>query len=233
MFRECLGAKIDNEKGFKLTFDVETTRQAQVKMRKGTTHILIMEIEQIMGRQLHCIRELKLKYPELKIIVLTGYCSHASLLLLQGADVNGMILKNNGFKHLLFGINKVIEWGSYFDGLDLQQHVALNKADAKQLADWYAVILTPREHEIIILLCKELTNQQIATKLHIELTTAISHRNNIMKKTESVNFAGLLLFAINMRIIAILNNDIVKISIPDSCVSHTHRHFATFVYHLS
>lgn len=56
--------------------------------------------------------------------------------------------------------------------------------------------LSPREKEVLILLTKGYINKEIANKLHIGLTTVITHRKNITEKLGIKSVSGLAVYAI-------------------------------------
>lgn len=56
--------------------------------------------------------------------------------------------------------------------------------------------LSKREKEVMLLVAEELTNQQIANKLHISKRTVEGHRKNILKKLKLKNTAALIKFVI-------------------------------------
>lgn len=56
--------------------------------------------------------------------------------------------------------------------------------------------LTPREAEVLVLVTKGLINKEIADKLHISLTTVISHRKNITEKLGIKSVSGLAIYAV-------------------------------------
>jgi len=58
------------------------------------------------------------------------------------------------------------------------------------------ILLTPREKEIVPLIAKELSNEQIGEKLFISSQTVETHRKNIMRKTEAKSAIGLVKMAI-------------------------------------
>ena len=60
----------------------------------------------------------------------------------------------------------------------------------------YAVQLTRREEEILSLICRQHTSEEIAEKLFISVKTVNGHRNNLLQKTNSRNTAGLVIFAL-------------------------------------
>jgi len=66
------------------------------------------------------------------------------------------------------------------------------------------VELTAREKEVLQLICRELTNQEIADKFSVSVRTIEGHRNNLLLKTGCRNTAGLVMFAIKHGIIEIL-----------------------------
>lgn len=66
--------------------------------------------------------------------------------------------------------------------------------------------LSLREKEIISLVVKGMTNQEIADKLFLSIHTVITHRRNIAKKLEIHSATGLTIYAIVNKIVEI--NDI-------------------------
>ncbi len=56
--------------------------------------------------------------------------------------------------------------------------------------------LSTREIEVLILICKGLINKEIADKLHISLTTVITHRKNITEKLGIKSVSGLTIYAV-------------------------------------
>ena len=56
--------------------------------------------------------------------------------------------------------------------------------------------LTKREIEILELICKELSTEEIASRLFVSTRTVDGHRVNILSKTGCKNVAGLVVYAI-------------------------------------
>jgi DNA-binding NarL/FixJ family response regulator len=63
--------------------------------------------------------------------------------------------------------------------------------------------ITSREKEILELICKGLTNNEIAEKLFISNRTVDNHRANLLEKTETKNTAELVTFVIVNKLIEI------------------------------
>lgn len=56
--------------------------------------------------------------------------------------------------------------------------------------------LSPREIEVAVLLCKGLTNKEIANRLFISITTVITHRKNIMSKLKARSLADVITYCV-------------------------------------
>jgi DNA-binding NarL/FixJ family response regulator len=63
--------------------------------------------------------------------------------------------------------------------------------------------LSERELEVLIEICKGLSNQQIADKLFISKRTVDKHRANILDKTGCSNTANLVVYAIKHNLVEI------------------------------
>jgi len=61
--------------------------------------------------------------------------------------------------------------------------------------------LTKRELEVLHLILKEFTNQEIAKALFLSPRTIDTHRRNLLQKTDSRNTVGLVKYAFRNRII--------------------------------
>ncbi len=57
-------------------------------------------------------------------------------------------------------------------------------------------LLSSREVEVAILLCKGYINKEIADQLNISITTVISHRKNIMEKLHARSLADVIIYSV-------------------------------------
>jgi DNA-binding CsgD family transcriptional regulator len=100
--------------------------------------------------------------------------------------------------------NKLSELTQYFK--DNNQSIAGEIETACKILDFTneqeeekiqnKVGLTPREKEVLQLICKGLTNKEISEKLFISPRTVDNHRASILLKTEVKNTAALVAFAL-------------------------------------
>jgi len=65
------------------------------------------------------------------------------------------------------------------------------------------VRLTPREREVLELICREYTTAEIAEKLFVSTRTVETHRKNLLEKLGAKNTAGLVIKAITTNLYAL------------------------------
>lgn len=137
------------------------------------------------------------KYPALPIVYLTLMRGSRHLKKLLRQDIQGYVLKNAPVAELELALQTVLGGGKYFskeagsptDADDYRNTITM---EARQISR----ILTERELEILQLICREMSNQQIAQKLFLSVGTVDTHRKNIIQKLGVTNTVGLVRFAL-------------------------------------
>lgn len=142
-------------------------------------------------------------YPDLRIITLSMYGEQEYYFKMVGLGVKGFLLKNSDINEVFSAIDSVFEGGSYFSQ-ELLFNLVSNMRSSGELKDEDdETTLSGRELEILILICKGLTNNEIADSLFISKRTVDKHRANILEKTQCKNTANLVVYAIKNRLVEI------------------------------
>ena len=137
------------------------------------------------------------KYPDIKILILSQLSSIDSIHKVIESGANGFFTKNTSPKELENAINNLHHKGFHFekDIKSLIKEYIFEKGETIKVLN--PSIITKRELEIIELVLKEFSGKEIANQLYISIRTVEVHKKNLMKKTKSKNFIGVLLYAIN------------------------------------
>ena len=109
----------------------------------------------------------------------------------------GYILKNTGREELLKAIETVLSGKSYFSD-DVTQTIMkglMKQRTASKKSKPELPKISRREKEVLELIMKEHTTQEIANQLFISLKTVESHRSNLLAKLNARNTAGLVRIA--------------------------------------
>ena len=153
--------------------------------------ILLLDINLPDGNGITACKELLSNFPNLQIIALTNYedASFIKQIIKNGAM--GYLLKNTGKNELIEAIKTVLNGERY-----LQQNIReilLNESIGKATtSSFFIPKLTNREKEILALIIKEYTTDEIAEKIFLSIKTVESHRSNLMQKLGVKNSAGLV-----------------------------------------
>jgi DNA-binding NarL/FixJ family response regulator len=113
------------------------------------------------------------------------------------AGAKGYLLKNTTTLELTEAIKAVYNGGTHFcnsTSEKLKNMIVQSKFNPyKQKAK---IELTPREIEVMRLMCQQMKNTDIADKMCISVRTVEGYREKIFEKTGSKTLAGITIFAI-------------------------------------
>lgn len=150
------------------------------------THLVILDISMPNLRGIEVVSEIKKKYPDVKILVLTMHKEYLHQALSAGAD--GYLLKEDAGQDLLYAIESIRE-GRPFLSPRLTQELTRNRMTSLES-------LSSREKVVLKLIAGGKTNQAIAEILFISVRTVESHRAHIMRKLKLKNATDLVKYAI-------------------------------------
>jgi DNA-binding NarL/FixJ family response regulator len=200
LFRSGLAALIRSVPGFTLLSEAENGRifieQLENTAPLPDIALIDMEMPEMNGVELNAA--LQKNYPSIKVLVLSTYNQERFIAKMIEAGACGYLTKNCEIEELTTAINSTHKNGFYFnqDTLAAMRNTSQYKAsDIKNISN-VAIELTAREKEILVLLCKEFSNNEIGERLFISPRTVEGHRNNLLQKTGCKNTAGLIIFAI-------------------------------------
>ncbi len=137
--------------------------------------------------------------PELKIITLSMYGEESYYSRMVEAGARGFLLKDSDIGDVIEAIETVAEGGTYFSP-QLLSSLTGRMRTREAVTD---EPLSSREREILVAVCRGLSNQEIADELFISKRTVDKHRANILEKTGCKNTASLVVYAIRNRIVEI------------------------------
>ncbi|GAB3838873.1 response regulator [Hymenobacter jeollabukensis] len=139
------------------------------------------------------------EYPDLKIIVLSMFSADKFITQMIKLGARSYLPKDVDQQQLRRAIEEVLTTGYHFTdqvsrALMLSvQHPAKPAAEPAVRRD--IIQLTPREKEILQLICEGRTAAEIAEQLFISRRTVEGHRQNLLEKTQAPNAAGLVQYA--------------------------------------
>ena len=153
--------------------------------------VLLLDINLPDGSGITACKDLLQKFPNLLIIALTNFEDATFIKQIMKNGAMGYLLKNTGKSELIEAIKTVLNGERY-----LQKNIReilLNESLGKTAtSSFFIPKLTVREKEILALIIKEFTTEEIAEMIFISVKTVESHRSNLMQKLGVKNSAGLV-----------------------------------------
>jgi DNA-binding NarL/FixJ family response regulator len=140
------------------------------------------------------------KNPELKVLVLSTFGEEEFLERILQAGAKGFVLKNVLKGVLANAIKSVCDGENYFSPELLPYFTKRFISNGEGSME---VVLTEREQEVLQLIGKGYSNDEIADELFISKRTVDTHKNNLISKTGSKNIVSLLIYAIKHKLIDI------------------------------
>lgn len=140
--------------------------------------------------------------PELRIVTLSMYGDEHYYTLMMESGASGFLLKDSDIEEVYAAIDAVVAGDSYFSSAllgTLTRNMSMLTTPAPNDED----ALSDREVEILVEVCRGLSNQEIADKLFISKRTVDKHRANILEKTGCRNTANLVVYAIKNHLVSI------------------------------
>ena len=139
--------------------------------------------------------ELKERYHELAIIMLSVHNERAVVGSALKNKVNGYLLKNSAGDEIIEAIHAVWEGNSY---LCKQTRDILYQSDSGLQA---IPVITRREKEVLGLIALGYTTSEIGEKLFVSSHTVESHRKNLMEKFNAKSMPAIIKLATAYKLI--------------------------------
>ncbi len=157
--------------------------------------IILLDLEMPRMNGVETAEYLIPNYPNLKIIVLTQHDSEKYMLHMLELGVHSFLLKNVNPDELERAIYTVFDKDFYHN--DLLARVIRKSLQTKFKSErpQFEITLSDREIELMLLICQELTDKEIAEKLSLSKYTVRNHHRNIMNKLDLKKTIGLVRYA--------------------------------------
>lgn len=159
--------------------------------------IALVDVQMQPMNGFELVEILKEKHPDLKIIILSSHYKTSILGYMVKLGVSAFLPKNSDKKTFIDAITMVYKNGVFFTAEDHQMLFSYMNSSAKKKSLFEMEDeLSEREKDVVKLICKEFTNNEIAEKLFISPRTVESHRQRILEKIGAKNTVGIVIYAI-------------------------------------
>ncbi|MDP3444487.1 MAG: response regulator transcription factor [Ignavibacteria bacterium] len=204
IFLKGLSMMLNECSMFKVVGEAENGLEFLRLLEKITPDVVLIDIKMPVMNGIDATKIAIEKYPSLKIMALTMFSEHKYLRMMAAAGANGFIQKSIGKEELEHSIQSVFEGKTYFSpemmaDIANWQPSTLSGVFLEDMNEH----LSERELDVLRLIVKGLSTQEIADKLFISPRTVEGHRANLIAKTATRNVVDLVIYAIRNHLVAI------------------------------
>ena len=203
LFRNGLRGLLERNEGFRVVGEASSGEEflSLLEQESFAADIVFMDFSMPGLDGAQTTERALARRPDLRIITLSMFGEESYYSRMVEAGARGFLLKDSDIGDVLEAIVAVMGGGSYFSPRLLSSLTGrMHAREHDELADDQ---LSSREREILVPVCRGLSNQEIADELFISKRTVDKHRANILEKTGCKNTASLVVYAIRNGIVDI------------------------------
>ena len=208
LFRKGILFLLQREENIEIIFEA-SNGQDLLEFLINTAHlpdIIMMDLKMPLLNGVEATKIINKEYPNSKVIALTSYNTKSFIANMIEVGASSYLIKSASPQEMIDTINEVAKKGFYYNDNVLQiiqDDVLIKGKSLRSIFD--EDFLTNREKEVLQCICNQLSTVEIAEKLFLSVRTVEGHRNNLVVKTGVKNVAGLVVFAIQNKIIHLDN----------------------------
>ncbi len=192
IFIDGLASILEKEPTIEIVARVPDGARVIDLVRQKTVDVVLLDISMPKMDGLEVTRRLGRAAPHVKVIALTQYDNAGKIRQMIEAGAQGYLIKNTNVEELVEAVQTVHRGEPFFKGVVLNKIIEFS---SEKNSEAPLELLTSRELEILQLVARGYSNQDIASELYISIHTVHSHRKNMLRKLNLKNTAELISIA--------------------------------------
>ena len=201
--REGLRKLLNAECDIEVVGEAANGRQAVEMAVSLRPDVVVMDIAMPKLNGMVATRQILESLPDVKVLILSAHSDEAYVESTTAMGAAGYLIKQTSAHFLAEAIREVSQGKTFFSPTVAKQLRHRNEKwlDRKGQVSSVNVNLSSRELEVIQRVAEGAPNKEIASELGISIKTVEKHRNNLMRKLDIHDTAGLTRYAIYAGII--------------------------------
>jgi len=200
--RRGLSLVLETEKHFCVVGEASTGRETLDAALQHKPDVVVLDLKMPDMDGIVVLKALKQQLPSTRVILLTGFEVDEAILRAVQEGADGFLFKDVTPAELCRAIALVAAGEAYLQPEVTRKlvHLMAKRRAAPRLK---GSNLTPRELQILQLLARGHTNQEIADLMGITVETARSHVKSILQKLEQPNRTRAVLYALREGLVSL------------------------------
>ena len=203
LFRTGLKNLLALDSEFRVIGEASNGQELLAMLEHGQPDGILLDIAMPVMNGIEAAAAILARWPQMRIVTLSMFGEEEYYFRMVSLGVKAFLLKNSEIGEVQEAIRTVVDGGTYFSQELLFNLVGSLKFSSESRRTEEEAELSERESEILLEICRGLSNQEIGEKLFISKRTVDKHRANILAKTNCKNTANLVVYAIKNKLVEI------------------------------
>ena len=182
LIRAGMKLLLRNTPAYTVTAEAESGEEALRLLAEQPIDLVIMDISMPGMGGLACIREIRARFPAVKILVLSMHEDEEYIYKAMQYGAMGYLPKTSADEELFDALEALAEGRRYLSPNAQQSLMDIMFRPAEETAEDPRSLLTAREKEIFDELIRGYTITEIAERLHLSVKTVDTHKTHIYAK---------------------------------------------------
>lgn len=197
LFRRGLRTLLESQSRFQVIHEVSNGKEILTQLKEKTSQIVLLDVEMPEYDGLYALKRIRVDFPSIKVIMLSMHKDEGHISNFMRLGANGYLFKDCEPQELYKAIESVYMNGFYFnDNVSFAMLNALVSDESIQPTFNADPQFNALEIQVMRLICKQLTTQEISDEICRGIRTVEGYRRNLLQKTGAKNIAGLVVYAI-------------------------------------
>ena len=182
LIRAGMKLLLKNTSAYTVTAEAESGEEALRLLAAQPIDLVIMDISMPGMGGLACIREIRARFPAVKILVLSMHEDEEYIYKAMQYGAMGYLPKTSADNELFDALQALSQGRRYLSPNAQQSLMDIMFRPAEEAADDPRSVLTAREREVFDELIHGYTITEIAERLHLSVKTVDTHKSHIYAK---------------------------------------------------
>ncbi|HHA5727335.1 TPA: two-component system response regulator VraR [Staphylococcus aureus] len=196
MVRIGISSYLSTQSDIEVVGEGASGKEAIAKAHELKPDLILMDLLMEDMDGVEATTQIKKDLPQIKVLMLTSFIEDKEVYRALDAGVDSYILKTTSAKDIADAVRKTSIGESVFE----PEVLVKMRNRMKKRAELYEM-LTEREMEILLLIAKGYSNQEIANASHITIKTVKTHVSNILSKLEVQDRTQAVIYAFQHNLI--------------------------------
>ncbi|MEO8287045.1 MAG: response regulator transcription factor [Chloroflexota bacterium] len=196
LVRAGIRSLLQNLPRIEVVAEAGTGREASHLAEIHRPDVMLMDIVLPDANGLEVAATLIKLYPDTRVIILSMHSNEEYVWQALHAGASGYLLKNSSTSELEVAIHAVARGESYLSP-PVSTHLVHDFTRRARGEPSSLEGLTARQREILALIARGYSTQQIASELSVSPKTVETHRRQLMQRLDIYDIAGLVRYAIH------------------------------------